>query len=54
VCSDIDHEAAFYLQSRGISSREARRLLLKSFILDAMKGYTMVMKLAQYYGWYWK
>lgn len=42
VVSDIDHEAAFYLLTRGVSNRDARWLLLKSFILEALKGHPFV------------
>jgi Fe-S cluster assembly protein SufD len=37
IC-DLDENAMFYLSSRGINRNEARKLLLRSFVLELLQG----------------
>lgn len=45
--ADLDTNAMFYLASRGISQGEARKMLLKNFILDIFKDADFDKKILQ-------
>ena len=49
VCShgatigQLDEQALFYMQSRGISQSQAKQLLEKAFILDVVDAYELAI-----------
>jgi Fe-S cluster assembly protein SufD len=40
TAGDLDPNSLFYLQSRGIPIEEARQLLIRAFLADALDGIT--------------